>query len=486
MASKMLFLLVVTLFSGALAALDEDEIKELPGWEGPLPSKQYSGYLQVPGDRGNKYYHYWFVESEGNPATDPVALWLNGGPGSSSLVGFFTENGPFMLDLASLNTTGKDSVPKLFHRETGWQKAASYIFLESPAGVGFSYCDYDGCTANDTSTAVDNHNVLKAFFKGFPEYSKNEFFITGESYAGIYVPTLAEQIMNDANNEINLVGMAVGNGCWGSQVGLCAFGADMARINVQFLYGHGAISATLYKNISAECGDPALGPGTWKEPVSAACQDGINRMHQMSGNFEIYDYYDTCYGTHGIQMTAEDRAAHIADVKAGAPFGAGANAPRTRVGGAVNDYPCGGQEAMSAYLSEQSVVEALHVKAGTKGMNYGPRDRGDLRPLYATLAQKYRLVIYSGDVDGCVPFVGTEEWTKGLGFKKLEEWRAWQAGTNQNASVRINAGYVTTYEAKPNHNFTFLTVKGAGHMVPEFKPVAALQFLERFFKNEPF
>ena len=60
------------------------------------------------------------------------------------------------------------------------------------------------CKANDTSTAADNHAVLKAFFKGFPEFAKNEFFITGESYAGIYIPMLAEQIMLDHENEINL------------------------------------------------------------------------------------------------------------------------------------------------------------------------------------------------------------------------------------------------------------------------------------------
>ena len=66
---------------------------------------------------------------------------------------------------ASCPSQQKPPVPKLFHRETGWQKAANYIFLESPAGVGFSYCDYDGCTANDTSTAVDNHAVLKGFFE---------------------------------------------------------------------------------------------------------------------------------------------------------------------------------------------------------------------------------------------------------------------------------------------------------------------------------
>ena len=111
-----------------------------------------------------------------------------------------------------------------------WQRGLTGSVLRG-AGVGFSYCDYDNCTASDTSTAIDNHGVLKAFFKGFPEFAKNDFYITGESYAGVYCPTLAEQIMNDPDNKINLKGLAVGNGCWGSKVGLCAFGADMDRIN---------------------------------------------------------------------------------------------------------------------------------------------------------------------------------------------------------------------------------------------------------------
>jgi len=493
---KIAYLALAVIANAAIAnaAIAADEITSLPGWEGGLPSKMYSGYLKVKGDLGNKYYHYWFVESEGNPNKDPVALWLNGGPGSSSLIGFFTENGPFMTNDNSLPPNAAPSqVPTLFHRETGWQKAASYIFLESPAGVGFSYCDYDNCTNSDTSTAIDNHMVLKAFFEGFPEFAPNEFFITGESYAGVYVPTLAEQIMNDADNKINLVGMAVGNGCWGSKVGLCSFGPDMERINAQFLYGHGAFSAKLYKEIVAKCGDPAAGEMSWSDPLSAACQATVDEMHSRTGSFELYNYYDTCYGTSGITeaasvtMTAEDRAAHVADIKAGGAFGAGVVTKKHRAdGGALNDYTCGGGAMMEQYLKHPEVVKALHVKAGTAGMRYGPRDRGDLRPLYAELAKQYRLVIYSGDVDGCVPYVGTEEWTSGLGFPVVEEWRGWMSGTNQNASAMINAGYVTTYAAKPNHNFTFVTIKGAGHMVPEFKPVAALQFLQRFFKNEPF
>ena len=310
----------------ASAAIATDEITSLPGWTGALPSKQYSGYLEVPGSKGgvygtgkkvrrrllcccycdanapSKFYHYWFVTSEGAPKTDPVGLWLNGGPGSSSLIGFLTENGPFELNDASLpKNAPAGAIPKLFHRETGWQKAASYIFLESPAGVGFSYCNYDNCTNSDTSTAVDNHNVLKAFYKGFPEFAQNDFYITGESYAGVYCPTLAEQIMNDASNKINLKGLAVGNGCWGSKVGLCAFGADMARINAQFLSGHGAVSKHAYNAVVKGCGDPRSGgplgdgQGAWDKTFDMdACKKAWGAASGNVGDFEICEICCSC------------------------------------------------------------------------------------------------------------------------------------------------------------------------------------------------
>ena len=72
------------------AAIEEDEITSLPGWEGALPSRQYSGYLPVNEEK-SRFLHYWFVESEGSPSTDPLVLWLNGGPGCSSLDGYFYE-----------------------------------------------------------------------------------------------------------------------------------------------------------------------------------------------------------------------------------------------------------------------------------------------------------------------------------------------------------------------------------------------------------
>ena len=85
------------------APASADEVKSLPGWDGPLPSKHYSGYLDVGLKTGAKkdiHIHYWLSESERSPATDPVVFWMNGGPGGSSLIGGLTENGTAAADTA--------------------------------------------------------------------------------------------------------------------------------------------------------------------------------------------------------------------------------------------------------------------------------------------------------------------------------------------------------------------------------------------------
>ena len=110
----------------------------------------------------------------------------------------------------------------------------------------------------------------------------------------------------------------------------------------------------------------------------------------------------------------------------------------------------------------------------------------DLRPLYAALARRYRLLIFSGDSDGCVPFTGSAEWTAGLGFPVVADWRPWSAplssaSTAGGASGRV--GYVTEYgEAK---GFAFATVNNAGHEVPTFQPRAALALISRFIADKP-
>merc|ERR1711959_52267 len=142
------------------------------------------------------------------------------------------------------------------------------------------------------------------------------------------------------------------------------------------------------------------------------------------------------------------------------------------LGGALNDYPCGLMGSSSQWLEQEEVQDALHVKNLKSNFKYtwGPTEySGDLRPLYKELAKKYRLLIYSGDVDGCVPFVGTEEWTRELGFNVKTPWQPWSAAHMAQKSLQ-RAGYFIEYDTGNNHPFIFATVQGAGHMVPTYKP----------------
>jgi carboxypeptidase C (cathepsin A) len=188
--------------------------------------------------------HYWLIESTKNPSTDPIVLWLNGGPGSSSLIGLLTENGQIVTNDDSL-TNEIDGVPQLFLNPYSWSNFANILYLESPKGVGFSYCEgatkSSECVNTDESTAQDAYEFLANFFNAFPEYKSNKFYITGESYAGIYIPMMVQQIDEDPMGaKINFIGAAIGNGCWGNTVGTCAFSSPEAQqISADFYYGHG-------------------------------------------------------------------------------------------------------------------------------------------------------------------------------------------------------------------------------------------------------
>ncbi|CAH8548529.1 unnamed protein product [Schistosoma turkestanicum] len=171
---------------------DSDEIIYLPGaW--PQPNfKQYSGYLHGSTDKVN--LHYWLVEAASSPKSAPLILWLNGGPGCSSLEGLLNENGPYLLKKG----------PRLVENPYSWNKIANVLYLEAPAGVGFSYSTDPDQIWDDDKTALDNYHALLHFLKKFPEYEGRRLFIAGESYGGVYVPTLSLLLLNSSKFDFKL------------------------------------------------------------------------------------------------------------------------------------------------------------------------------------------------------------------------------------------------------------------------------------------
>lgn len=173
------FAIACLLSAVALAAPKEELMGQLP--DAPaFPTDTYSGYLDVT---ETKKLHYVFAESMGDPATDPVVIWFNGGPGCSSMLAFMQENGPLEID---------DGETYIKTNAYPWNKQANVMWLESPAGVGWSLAEGEGdMSTNDMVQSQDAMAALKSWYAKFPEFKTNELFVSGESYGGIYVPYLA-------------------------------------------------------------------------------------------------------------------------------------------------------------------------------------------------------------------------------------------------------------------------------------------------------
>ena len=224
----------------------------LPAAHSPtLPA--FSSYVTVDDEAGRALF-YVFTESSGAPSTDPLVLWLNGGPGCSSLGGgFLSELGPFYPTPHGQN---------LVKNDFAWNAVANIIFLESPAFVGFSYSNStDDARVGDRRTAEDSLEFLLRWLERFPQYKGRPLWLAGESYAGHYIPNLAVEIVNH-NKEaagasadgqaLNFQGFLVGN-AWTDAP------TDNAAA-VAFWWSHGIISSTARDGIDRHCDFSDVGP----------------------------------------------------------------------------------------------------------------------------------------------------------------------------------------------------------------------------------
>jgi len=230
------------------------EVTSLPGWgPTPLPSKIYSGFIEVDRVTGANLF-YVFVSSQSHPDTDPLIWWMNGGPGASSLVGLLQSVGPFLL-----NNTGN-----LVDNPYSWSRTANLLFVEFAPGVGFSYCKHSfagsnssckqsssecsPCDASDSSVANQNVIFIEKFLaEAFPAMAGRPLYLAGESYAGVYIPTLAIAIVNHfADTSIaNLKGLWVTDPCTSNKE---QFGwLDMSPT---FAYQKGLISPEVYATLT--------------------------------------------------------------------------------------------------------------------------------------------------------------------------------------------------------------------------------------------
>ncbi|KAL8129248.1 hypothetical protein V2J09_018403 [Rumex salicifolius] len=435
-------------------------VTNLPGFNATFPSKHYSGYVTI-GERGTKKLFYYLVESERNPAKDPLVLWLNGGPGCSSFDGFVYEHGPFNFEAAK---SGKD-LPKLHVNQYSWSKVSNIIYLDSPAGVGYSYStnasDY---LTGDAQIASDTHHFLLKWFDIFKELQSNPFYISGESYAGIYVPTLAY--------EVSLI----------TKLGFSIF---LIRSKIV--------------ELAKTC------KGKYYNVTGPACQNLLSKVDDKVLGLNVYNILEPCYhDPNGMSLTKTVDIQSVPDSfkKLGkterplpvrkrmfgrawphrAPVRDGL-VPTWQELSALEGVPCVDDSVATSWLNNKQVRKALHAAeeevAGMWTLCTGrircSHDTGSMIKYHRNLTSRgYAALVYSGDHDMCVPYTGSEAWTRSLGYKVIDEWRPWMS----NDQV---AGFVQGYEK----NLTFMTILGSGHTVPEYKPREALDFYSRWLAGKP-
>ncbi|CAD8084365.1 unnamed protein product [Paramecium sonneborni] len=429
----------------------------------------YSGYLKVD-DEGTTEFYYLFYPSLKESLKKPVILWLNGGPGCSSIQGAFNENGPFVF---------KAGTSEFELNKYSWTNFANMIYLESPISVGFSYGSQ--VEQSDESTAKYNLKAMIDFFNKFQDYRKLPFYIAGESFGGVYGPTLAKEIINyndqqTIENRINLQGLAIGNGC--TDPSECTHDAWAFQIHVFHQVGrHNFISEELYEEIRKE-EDKCIKEKGKLEICKKISKEVEEQITGKDKNIKAnqYNIYGPCYTYTPEGSKRADRSLGMRNLTEDADIPA-----------------CADIQGLYHHLRLKEVRDLLHVKeqssewevCSKKFVNYKENPKGSYYLYEEIIKNQIRVLIYSGDVDAVVPVTGTMFWIdklqQELSLITLKPWRSWYVPQIREVDPNQIAGYV-----KDLNGLTFLTIRNAGHMVPLDKREEALIFMEKFIRNEYF
>ena len=347
------------------------------------------------------------------------------------------------------------------------KQVANILALSIPPPVGFSYCTPPGPSAqgndcgvewDDLSTAEVTYYALKSWLKLFPEYKQNEMFVMGESYAGVYVPMLVQQILKYPEENINLKvyifrgyqyffslaypqGLAVGDACTPPDV--CGGRHGGPFYYIEFLYGKSAFSNNLYREIHHVCSQEELISG---KNMSEECSNSVNKIPDEVGGYWMYGFYDDCWYENDIRRTLSEATSGSGSKQSyyGPPIEGGLTRQRlvgvkgdefdSKFSEIPNGYACGGPSILKQYLALDAVKAALHVPLDAVFFQCDNGDdftydttQPDLISWYKQVIadETLRVLVYNGDADPCITAFQAETWTRSLGFKEIQSWRPW-------------------------------------------------------------
>lgn len=425
-----------------------DEVLQLPG-QPSVTFKQFAGYIAVDEAKRRSLFYY-FVEAESNSSSKPLVLWFNGGPGCSSVgEGAFVEHGPF-----------KPNGSVLVKNDYSWNKEANMLYLESPAGVGFSYSDNQTfySVVNDVMTAADNLAFLEIWLEKYPEYKNRDFYITGESYAGHYVPQLAKLIVH-SKAKINLKGIAIGNP-------LLEFTTDFDSRG-EYLWSHGLISDDTYELFNKVCNYSTIRRQAQSKSITPTCSRVANQAAKEIGRFvNAYDItLDVCLSDVFSQSEVLEQNQDT----------------ETKVDVCVEDKTI-------EYLNRKDVQTALHARLVgvnqwapcSEVLNYEMQNLEiTMIPVLVSLLKSgIRVFVYSGDQDSVLPLTGTRvdvsSVAKELGLNTTLPYRAWFNGNQVGGWTQVYGDVLS-----------FATIRGASHEAPFSQPERSIALFRGFLSGKP-
>jgi cathepsin A (carboxypeptidase C) len=404
--------------------------------------KQYSGYFNIDPTTSKKYF-YWAFSSRSDPANDPVVLWMTGGPGCSSLMALFAENGP-----CSVNPSGTGTINNTF----SWSSRANMVYIDQPAGVGFSTSSKTGYDTNEVQVANDMYAFLQDFFAAHPEWQKNEFYVFGESYGGHYAPAVSHRVWQGNQNgtglKINLRGVGIGNGLTDPQVQYSYY-AEMAYNYSITKVGHPIVSISDYQSMTAAIPQCIKYISQCNKGSGSACQIA----QEYCNNAEMGPYEETGMNPYDIR------------IKCAVP------------------PLCYDFSNVATYLNSASVQQQLGVSGTWQSCNMKVNSMfaKDWMQNYQVqlpdlLASNIKVLIYAGDCDFICNWLGNKAWTLAMSWPGQSAFNA----AADNAYV-INGTQVG--EIRTAQGFSFVRVYNAGHMVPMNQPGPSLGILNNFIHS---
>ncbi|CAI9285013.1 unnamed protein product [Lactuca saligna] len=451
-------------------------VKSLPGLPGDLPFTLETGYIGV-GKSNEVQLFYYFFESEGNPKADPLMIWLTGGPGCSALSGLLYEIGPFMIDYAN-STLEK---PMLQINPHSWTKVANIIFLDQPAGSGFSYAKTpEAYITNDTLSTMQVYHFLRKWLLEHPKFLNNPLYFGSDSYGGIVVPMIVQEIYN--GNEvgeglhINIKGYVLGNPSTDASVDY--------NSKIPFAHRMGFLSDAIYKSTKENCHGEYLNVHPNNSlckhylQVVEKCLERIRKAHILEPFCDTLNTLKSdlfSRGLRSLDKTSMDiwslSQLQIQGCREDNYLYSYTWANRKDVREALNIHEeyeeiewvrC--NETLRSPNDHKKVLSYTHTVPSTVAYHRHLADRN------------CRALVYSGDHDMVVPYLGTLKWIESLNLLVVDDWRPWFVDEQV-------AGYTVKY-SNHNYNLTFTTIKGGGHTAPEYKPKECFSMLKRWLANE--